>query len=355
MMRARLSASDARPPVRPLQRATPSRRLVAFVPWRALVLTGGPLIVWLATVVVTASDALAADFQTRCQTPGVIRCVGFDQASDIAATDWGSNSGSYSGTATPVLDSTVKASGNSALKFTIPSNSPANSSGGYWTNFSADLSTQFGENSDFYVQWRQRFSPEFVNTMYQGGGGWKQTIIGTGDMAGCTTSNLANCTSSCTALEVVTQNTFQRGYPQMYNSCTGSASHGAYAAFEQAFGSFDFKMQNARSSPYCLYSQSGANRFPPLGNCFGSFANEWMTFQVHIKTGARVGDEFVNSFVELWVAREGKPSEQVFNWGPYNLTAGPSGENQRFGKVWLLPYHTGKDPSQSHPTAFTWY
>ena len=30
-------------------------------------------------------------------------------------------------------------------------------------------------------------------------------------------------------------------------------------------------------------------------------------------------------------------------------------EDLKFGKIWLLPYDTGKDPSQSHPTAFTWY
>jgi hypothetical protein len=141
----------------------------------------------------------------------------------------------------------------------------------------------------------------------------------------------------------------------MYNSCTGSASHGPYDGFNEPFGTYDFKLQNARPSPYCLYSQSGSNKFPPNGNCFGYFPNEWMTFQVRIKTGPRVGDEFTNSYVELWIAREGKPSEQAFNWGPYNLSAGSLGDNQRFGKVWLLPYNTGKSSSQSHPTAYTWY
>ncbi|MGH7301840.1 MAG: hypothetical protein ACRELZ_01020 [Candidatus Rokuibacteriota bacterium] len=326
--------------------------------WRILGRAGATLALGLAGAVVTAPapDVWAVDFPTRCAAPGVVRCIGFDQPSDIASTNWGSNTGiSTAGASTPTLDTAVKASGNSSIKFTIPSNSGANTSGEYWANFSPDLSTQFGENSDFYVQWRQRFSPEFLSTNYSGGGGWKQAIIGTGDNPGCTPSNTSNCNSSCTDLEVVTQNTFQRRFAQMYNSCSGSATHGPYDAFEQPFGGSDFKLQNARPSPFCLYSQSGSNRFPPNGNCFGYFANEWMTFQVRIKTGARVGDEFKNSFVELWIAREGQPSEQVFNWGPYNLTAGPAGENQRFGKVLLLPYNTGKSSSQSHPTGFTWY
>ena len=29
--------------------------------------------------------------------------------------------------------------------------------------------------------------------------------------------------------------------------------------------------------------------------------------------------------------------------------------DQRYGKIWLLPYNTGKDPAQVHPTAYTWY
>ncbi len=157
----------------------------------------------------------------------MIKCVSFDAAADIAGT-YGNNSGILSGDTTPVLDTSVKASGNSSLKFTIPSNSGSDTSGSYFTNFSNDLSVQFGANEEFYIQWRQRFSPEFLNTFYQGGGGWKQVIIGTGDKPGGTLY------ASCTALETVVQNTYQRGFPQMYNSCTGSTSHGPYAAVRGA-------------------------------------------------------------------------------------------------------------------------
>ena len=80
-----------------------------------------------------------------------------------------------------------------------------------------------------------------------------------------------------------------------------------------------------------------------------------MTFQVRIKTGPRVDDEWVNSFVTLWIAREGQPSQPAINWGPYNLTAGSAAENLKFGKIWLLPYNTGKSSAQIHPTGFTWY
>ena len=51
----------------------------------------------------------------------------------------------------------------------------------------------------------------------------------------------------------------------------------------------------------------------------------------------------MNSFITLWVARENQPSELVINYGPWNLTAGSTADDQKFGKIWLLPYHTGKE------------
>ncbi len=301
-------------------------------------------------------------FTDRCAQPGVVKCVGFDTASDFNTGTGGTNGApplpfgivppyGTSDYTRATQDASVKASGNSSLRFTIPAKSSADVSGSWYTNFSNDLSVQFGENTEFYIQWRQRFSSEFLSNAYAatdgGGGGWKQVILGTGDVAG-------SFAWSCTALETVLVNNYRRGFPQMYNSCTGSTSHGAYDPFEQAFGG-DIMLQNGRPSPYCLYSQGSTSYFPPIGNCFGYFANEWMTFQIHIKLGPRVNDEFVNSMVTLSMAREGKASEPVINWGPYNLTAGPSGENQRFGKIWLLPYITAKDPTVSYPVAYTWY
>jgi hypothetical protein len=295
------------------------------------------------------------DFATRRAQPGVLRSVGFDAVSDITGA-YGDNSGITTGAATPSFDNSVKASGAGSLKFTIPPFSGADSSGTYFTNFSSDLLLQFGENQEFYVQWRQRFSPEFLNTVYAGGGGWKQIIISTGDKPGCTRSSSASglCYSSCTELETVANNPNQLGFPQMYNSCAGSSWHGAFEGLYEPFGASDFKLQNARVSPYCLYSQSGAGHFPPAGNCFAYVANEWMTFQIRIQTGPRNNDGWTGSRVTLWVARENQPSELVID-RPIVLNAGSAAADQKFGKVWLLPYNTGKSSAQDHPTAFTWY
>ncbi len=293
------------------------------------------------------------DFLNRCARRGVVRCYGFDDPVDLAPRmyDPSGGPGLCTGNRCWQVDTLNKASGAGSLRFEIPSHSGADTSGSFWINFADDLAVQFGGNASFFIQWRQRFSPEFLTTDYAGGGGWKQAIIGTGDQPG-------QPYYSCTALEVVTTNGYHRGFPQMYNSCTGSASHGPFDPFEQPFGSFDFKMQNARLAPYCLYSQGQSNPpayFPPAGNCFGYAPAEWMTFQIQIQTGPRVGDEFVGSRVRMWIARQGQPSQLVFDWGPYNLTAGNPAQNQRFGKLWFLPYNTGKDPAQAHPVAYTWY
>jgi len=308
----------------------------------------------------SGGSAGSADFDARCNAAGVLRCVAFDSPAEISGT-WGDRTGSLPGDAVPEIDSSVKASGAGSLKFTIPSNSGPNSSGSYFANFSDDLGGQAGENATVFVQWRQRFSPELLETHYDGGMGWKLGDVGTGDQPGCSASNAVsidsggNCSTSCTPLEVVVQNSYQRGFAQMYHSCTGSSSHGAYQGFEEPFQN-DIKLQNARPAPYCLYSQGASGSyFPPEGNCFGFFPDEWMTIQIQVETGPRMGDEFKNSHVRMWIARQGQPSEPVMDWGPYNLTAGDPSTNQAYGKVWLLPYHTSKDESQTNPAAYTWY
>jgi len=301
-----------------------------------------------------ACDGLAqeSDFAARCRQPGVIKCVSFDTDREISRT-YPAVSGAM-GRARPVIDTAVKASGSGSLKFTISSNTGPDTYA-YFANFSDDLSVQFGENEEFFIQWRQRFSTEFLTTDFKRGNGWKQIIIGTGDKP-------RKPYASCTALEVVVNNygytKAPNQFPVMYNSCTGSKSHQAYDGFYERFARYDFKLQNARPSPYCAYLQGDTKPpsfLPPRGNCFGYFPNEWMTYQIGIKTGPRVNDEFTDSYVNLWIARENQPSVHVINWGPYNLTAGDPAEDQKFGKVWLTPYNGLKDAAHSHATAYTWY
>ncbi len=337
-------------------------------------------------VSVTVSNVGGSDFATRCAGPGVLRCIGFDNATDIANTVFGAISGiNTQGTAIPTLDSTVKASGNSSLKLTVPSLSSANSSGHYWINFSDNLLTQYRGNADFYVQFRYRGTSCWFFSgsgepctgaprHFAGGGGWKIAHVGSGDQPGCTTSNSANCKSSCSDLELVPQNTQQRGFPHTYQGCPSSTPDNPYTATNDSGGinsdvdlggGSDFNLQNGRPSPFCLYSQNSSgttplNYFPPIGNCFGFFPDEWMTFKIRITTGtltanANGHDYFLNSRVRMWMAREGQPSQLVIDWQNVPLHGGVTGANEGFGKIWLNNYNTGKDDTVSNPASAVWY
>ena len=255
----------------------------------------------------------APSFEQRCAQPGIVKCVGFDDPGEVAPfifPPWGK------GENKATVDFSKKASGAGSLRFEIPSNTASDTSGSYWQNFSKDFSIQYSQGEEFYVQWRQRFSSEFLDTLYKGGGGWKQVIIGQGDRPG-------KIEYSCTPIEVVVQNTYQRGFPQMYHSC--GAKDGKYEPIEPT-----------RPIRYR--------------------AEEWMTFQIHVKIGTwyqNDGNYKRDSTLELWVAREGYQSQLAISRKNYDLAS--KDPKAGYGKVWLLPYHTGKSHEQRHPVAYTWY
>jgi hypothetical protein len=72
-----------------------------------------------------------------------------------------------------------------------------------------------------------------------------------------------------------------------------------------------------------LYSQRSTSFFPPVGNCFGYVANEWLTLSGAGQDRSKVGDVFQNSYVTLWGAREGRPSELISRGVPIASTPEP--------------------------------
>jgi hypothetical protein len=306
----------------------------------------------------------ASDFEVRKSAPGVVRWFDFDSDAQLGSKAYGSNFGVLKGDKTsPVIDKTVKASGAGSLRFDLESYTASNGAGAWYANFSKDLSVQFGENSEFYVQWRQRFNRAFVDTYFTEDwgdgkihpqGGTKQIIVTTGDQP-------KRIFNSCEAIEVVVTTYYQQRLPIAYNSCTGSTSHPAYSPFYEKLPAADFRLQNG-TAPYCLYSNSGDDKTGVGPGCFGWVPDEWMTFQIGVTLGPRDNSkgEFLESRVRLWGAREGQRSVLLVDWKPgipgyFPLTAGPATDNQRFGKVWLLPYMTNKNHKQAHPLAQTWY
>lgn len=315
----------------------------------------------------TQAPAAGSDFATRCAAAGVVRCFNFDDNTQLGGT-YGDNFGYFNNANTshsacgqdaatlcPTIDQTVHSSGAGSLKLTIPSGGGAGAAGQWFTNFSADLATQFGANSEFYVQWRQRFDSAYVSKPWPGdragGEGPKQAIIGNGDLVGCTPANSNSggpCRSSNDGLATVVQDNDMHGYAMMYHYIGGSTIR-----FEGNAGNGALSWQNLRPSPYCTYPQwitSNAAQFPPLGNCFGYFANEWMTFKVRIKPGPLSSGFWINSVVEFWIGREGQATEKVLSVTT-SLEA-----NDQYGKIWLLPYISNLAAGNfTFPTSNTWY
>jgi hypothetical protein len=328
---------------------------------------------WVAALplLLALQHASAADFATRCAAPGVLKCVNFDTDTDFnkgkgdSQGAWGSREGlipmyGTSDFSRVTRDTSVYADGSSSLRFTIPSGAASDVAGAWFTNFTDDLSYQVGEGQEVYVQWRQRFSPELLSTQYQavGGGlagGWKLADISAGDLSTCSASNANStvCPTTCWDFETVIQDTNQTGLPQMYTNCAGNWAYIPLSGFTS-----NVTVQNAVG---CLYPNYPS---PP---CVKFYANEWMTFQVHIKVGH--WNQW-DSTIQLWVARDGQPSQLIIDCSP--TTANPcsngrdnsaaggwfldnSDPTYKIGKVWLLPYHTNKSPTQTTPTAYTWY
>ena len=155
------------------------------------------------------------DFDERCNAPGVIKCLGFDSDTDVmngneyntVASDVTRLKGVWNGSVltrvfdpdeshSPLtgyrdsrvaVDTAVKSSGAASLRFTVPTQTGANSSGSFRVSFcdfkhpSYSGPCKFGENSTYYIQYRQRFDSNYLNYYVPAGGNnnvfWKTVVI----------------------------------------------------------------------------------------------------------------------------------------------------------------------------------
>jgi hypothetical protein len=328
-----------------------------------------------ATPPSTPSPGGGSDFEQRKNAAGVVRWFDFDTVSQLGSTVYGANVGYGVGQKSgPVIDTDVKASGGGSMRFDVYGKTGSDAAGSWFANYSADLSVRFGPSSVHYVQWRQRFNQAMIDTYLfaaerdasgnfipgtHNQEGIKQMGISPGD----TPTKLYNY---CEANDLVVQTYYQQRFPIAYNSCTGSASHGPYAGLYQSVDvSSGFQLfQNARSA--CSYNAVVADGITtkPSAGCFGWVPNEWLTFEIRIKLGARndTTREFDGSELQLWGARDGGDPVLLIDWRPgiggyFPFTSGTSSDlsGQQLGKLVLLPYMTAKDPTQDHPLMQTWY
>jgi hypothetical protein len=284
------------------------------------------------------STTADTDFAARCSAPGVVKCVGFDNTT----TDIVRNVSLFpdgAGVFRAGLDTTTKASGGGALRFDLPPppHSGANIAG-RWTNEGNPVFGRvFSENSTFYLQFRQRLSPEMVQDSWANST-WKNIII-----------HYDNQT--CGAIELTTSNYYGSPLAQMNTDCGG---RGFWTTTDGSAWTDQLpKLMQQGDYMNCAYGTNYAT------NCLNWPANEWFTiyYKVHIGTWDQP-----NSSVEAFVAREGATSyKQFIKVMNMSLSCNATvcntspGKDQGYNNVTFTPYMTGL-PTTTGPstTAYMW-
>jgi hypothetical protein len=265
------------------------------------------------------SHQAGQDFQTRCHAPGVLVCQGFDSPVDFVPAK-PPQSGLYPAwdhMLRGTFDSNLKASGEGSLRFEIPTHSPANAAG-YWFQ---SMGRSFGENSAFYVQFRQRFSKEMLTNKW-GDTSWKQVIF-------------HNHAATCADVELTTAQYYHDGFPIMYTDCGARslATNGGTPPYQLEQGDYN-----------CWYGQYNGK------SCLMYPADQWVTFFYQVLIGHWGKPD---SSINAWVAMDGGPYRQWIKMTSFVLRNAHPGED--YDSVTLLTYMTNKDPQIDHPTAYSWY
>jgi hypothetical protein len=333
--------------------------------WKYLTPTTGE--VWLYRPSAGGAGG-GSDFTTRCNAAGVLFCNGFDSVGDLGGDGWGSARGRGPSNGTqfcgvtsncPTIDTTTKVSGAGALKFTIPSGMTGNAAGAYWANPAADFSVRFGANQTYYVQFRQRITASYFPAILVDNDKihWVST---TPDLPGCSVSNTTNCFSSCTENELVNQNLYgvaSDALPRWYNGCPGANSFQYVEPVTPGY----LKLQNARTGVGCTYDNVQAgNRFPPSGNCFPYYPDQWVTYSYKISLGSlgtgavgglcydgsnpgtitpNLQNCYYGNQIQARMGLDGQPLEEVLNWtGPVIAKDQKNPTELKYGKVYFAPY-----------------
>lgn len=325
--------------------------------------------VFVSSICMPAKADPETSFATRCASPGVVWCIGFDsqqEISQVGQTRYAGISGSEAiinnpqaypnnigpgDRRYPAFDASEAASGSGSLRVTANPISSSNQSGGWYLG-SAGISPwpeTFGANETVYIQWRQRYDFAYTNEVdwdRAGGAGNKQIVIW--DDGG-----------SCSDMELAVEDSFNRGYPQAYTNCGGRplyqcpdgagnsncdrtntdyAPKAGHDNFLYQYGpeQRDFHcMRNAESTAGCGY--------------FRNHHDRWWTYYAEISLGNGRSN---SSHVKIWLSRgNGEPMRQFIDYGPFSWDYENGDE---IANLLLTSYKTDKS-SGNHAPATSWY
>ncbi len=284
-----------------------------------------------------------ADFQARCSAPGVVKCWGFDNTT----TDIVQNVNlrpAADGVFYGAMDTAVKASGAGSLRFRLAAGNAFANIAGQWlpgTNSLAMGGRTFGQNSEFYVQYRVRFSPEMFSNLAYWNSYWKQSIFH---------MNL----QSCGGIEITTN---YRNYtsptdkvPNFYTDC---GQHGF--GTDPATGKYKYS-----GAPPITQQQGDYNglcNYPDWSRCWKYSANEWITFYYHFKIGTW---NVNNSRAEVWVSRPSSKNgayEKIIDIPDMIFTCNndcSATSSEGYNNITLTPYMTALS-TPAPVDAYVWY
>jgi hypothetical protein len=265
---------------------------------------------------------------------------------------------------TPAYDPTTKASGSGSLKFTIPTRSKDADAGYCQVNFTPDNAIQFGEGETFFVQFRVRFSCSLLfvdcdpasagykkqrrvfRSKSKGTTHFKVSIVNAGDHAA-----LKYPVNSCTEQHLVLVQA-GGGIVAGYHSCGWYDGHERPVGRAQGSELWDRQPKKAADrSRACIV---GRGTTSPA--CVQWPADEWVTVTQQVTIGRwvrSVSDRSRSSNVRIWTQRQGEKPVLVIDYDR-NLRA-PEKPMMKYGKIWLLPFMTDKDPTEDHPEAYMWF
>lgn len=330
---------------------------------------------------IDVQDPGASNWAARSTAPGVVLANRFDnESTDFCNNLWPAavgtrGDGTCHNERESYYDTDVKASGNASVRFEYNNCPTGGACGEGWAGeiamFIPDYNQQFaGDNTnyeEFWVQWRQRWDSNVIDTQYStsaGNGQSKLFIVSQGLLPGQTDKYK---TRSCSENQTVVSNlawgqggTAHARYPSSFHGC------GFYANMET--GSTPSTTQNFGDSNPNTYT---CKRWPPedrplypaANTCKWFLPNQWMTFMVHVvlgpdgtsnsSLGGGAQNGFINSTYELYVAYEGEPLELVHRQTGVVFRRGNDADDTndeysstshiaRFGAFRWLPHLTAK-------------
>ena len=288
-----------------------------------------------AAVSVTVSNQTTTSGElplaTRCADPGVVVCLGLDQASDLTYT--GGNGVVAGDQSTAVLDTATKPADGSvgSLKFTVTASGDQNSAGNFTHDFGG---AAFDTGQVFYVQFRMRSSDGFAQNY--NAAGEKHFIIWHNQGGG-----------SCTDVQFVMINENYGGYPRFYQSCSPDLlANFADGDFGLEFGAYNPPADpTAGNGGYLCSYRGGTGR----NICATYPANNWQTYYIKVTPGTW-GQ--ANTRIEAWVAYEGQNMRKFFDKPDITFTRDSTAK--LWGRIDLLPYDTGRSATVAN-AMYVWY